>query len=302
MRLLWHQSTILTDVHPGAYVGFSADDSRQWRVSLGIQLVPGIILAVLILFFPESPRWLIDRGKSDNGLQELAKLHAHGDTNDAWVRADFEQIQESITVEHEHEAKSYRDLFTDKSSFRRLFLACSLQASVQMTGVSAIQYYSVAIYSKIGIAGDDTLKYQAISSVLALVAELCCMLLIDKTGRRWPLILGNAGNMITFIVATILLAKFPPGSGPDGGNDSAAWGFIAMTWLYNFSFSATCGPLSWIIPAEIFDTKTRAKGVSLATMTSFAFNTLIGQTTSVALNEKTGIGWKWYILFIVRVF
>lgn len=302
MRLLWHQSTILTDVHPGAYVGFSADDSRQWRVSLGIQLVPGIILAVLILFFPESPRWLIDRGKSDKGLQVLAKLHAHGDTNDAWVRAEFEQIQESITVEHEHEAKSYRDLFTDKSSFRRLFLACSLQASVQMTGVSAIQYYSVAIYSKIGIAGDDTLKYQAISSVLALVAELCCMLLIDKTGRRWPLILGNAGNMITFIVATILLAKFPPGSGPDGGNDSAAWGFIAMTWLYNFSFSATCGPLSWIIPAEIFDTKTRAKGVSLATMTSFAFNTLIGQTTSVALNEKTGIGWKWYILFIVRIF
>lgn len=249
--------------------------------------------------FPESPRWLLDKGKSDKGLQVLANLHAHGNTEDAWVRAEFEQIQESITVEHEHAAKSYLELFVDKSSFRRLFIACSLQASVQMTGVSAIQYYSVAIYSKIGIAGDDTLKYQAISSVLALVAELCCMLLIDRTGRRWPLILGNLGNMVTFIVATALLAKFPPGS--DGASGSAAWGFIAMTWLYNFSFSATCGPLSWIIPAEIFDTKTRAKGVSIATMTSFAFNTLIGQTTSVALNDKTGIGWRWYILFIVSV-
>ena len=69
-----------------------------------------------------------------------------------------------------------------------------------------------------------------------------------------------------------------------------------MTWLYNFSFSATCGPLSWIIPAEIFDTRTRSKGVSIATMTSFAFNTLIGQTTAKAIPT---IGWRWYLLFII---
>ena len=124
-----------------------------------------------------------------------------------------------------------------------------------------------------------------------------CMLFIDKTGRRWPLIIGNLGNMVTFIIATILLARFPPDG--ESSNRSAGWGFIAMTFIYNFSFSATCGPLSWIIPAEIFDTKTRALGVSIATMTSFAFNTMIGQTTSVALDDESGIGWRWYILFIV---
>ena len=281
----------------GSYVGFDPNDDRQWRVSLGIQVVPAGILAMLILLFPESPRWLIDHGKVEEGLKTLAKLHAHGDTSDPWVRAEFEQIQESITLEHEGSAKSYAELFRDRSSFRRLVLACGLQASIQMTGVSAIQYYSVAIYSKIGIEGDDTLKYQAISSVLALVAQFLCMLFIDRTGRRWPLIFGNLGNMVTFIIATILLAKFPPGT--DSSNGSAAWGFIAMTWLYNFCFSATCGPLSWIIPAEIFDLKTRSKGVSIATMTSFAFNTMIGQTTSVALDDESGIGWRWYILFIV---
>ncbi|CAM1508598.1 Fc.00g054460.m01.CDS01 [Cosmosporella sp. VM-42] len=281
----------------GAYIGFDDDDSRQWRLSLGIQIIPGGILALLILLFPESPRWLIDHGRVEQGLQTLAKLHAHGNTEDTWVRAEFDQIQESITIEHEASAKSYKELFTDRSCFRRLFLACALQASIQMTGVSAIQYYSVEIYEKIGIAGDDTLKYQAISSVIALVAQFLCILFIDHTGRRWPLIYGNLGNMVTFIIATILLAMFPPGS--DNSNGGAAWGFIAMTWLYNFSFSATCGPLSWIIPAEIFDTKTRSKGVSIATMTSFAFNTMIGQTTSVALDDKTGIGWRWYILFIV---
>ncbi|KAF1809100.1 general substrate transporter [Eremomyces bilateralis CBS 781.70] len=280
----------------GTYVGFGPTDDRQWRVSLALQVIPAAILALLILLFPESPRWLIDQGKVDQGFKVLAQLHSGGDTNDAWVRAEFDQIQESIAREHEAAAKSYLELFRDKSSFRRLFLACALQASVQMTGVSAIQYFSVKIYSQIGIEGDDSLKYQAISSVLALVAQFVCMMVIDRTGRRWPLIFGNLGNMVTFIIATILIAKFPPGS---SNNSAASWGFIVMTWLYNVSFSATCGPLSWIIPAEIFDMKTRSKGVSIATMTSFAFNTMIGQTTSVAMRDDGGIGYKWYYLFIV---
>jgi MFS family permease len=223
-------------------------------------------------------------------------LHAQGDVHDAWVQAEFSQIQASIAYDRENEARSYMELFTDRSCFRRLVLATSIQASIQMTGVSAIQYYSVEIYSNIGISSDDALQYQAISSVLALLAQICCMLTIDRTGRRWVLIIGNLANMVTFIIATALLAQYPPTE--DGGNAAAGWGFIAMTWLYNVSFSYACGPLSWIIPAEIFDTKTRSKGVSIATMVSFAFNTMIGQTTSVALGEN-GIGWRWYILFIV---
>jgi MFS family permease len=123
-----------------------------------------------------------------------------------------------------------------------------------------------------GIATTDTLKYQGISSIIALVAQFCTILFIDRTGRRWPLILGNLGNCLTFIIATIMLAVFPPGS---TNNRAAQWGFIVVTWIWNFSFSCTCGPLSWIIPAEVFDTRTRSKGVSIATMTSFAFNTMI---------------------------
>ena len=148
--------------------------------------------------------------------------------------------------------------------------------------------------AKIGITGEATLRYQAINSVIALIAQFLCILFIDHFGRRWPLILGNLGNMVTFIWGTILLAKFPPGS-PGGGN-GPQWGFILSTWVYNFSFSATCGPLSWIIPAEVFDTHTRSKGVSIATMTSFAFNTMIGQVTDVAMKN---VGYKYYYLFIV---
>ena len=94
-----------------------------------------------------------------------------------------------------------------------------------------------------GILALLIMLYQIYNSLIALFGQFCCMMLIDRLGRRGPLILGNLANMVTFIIATILLAQYPPET---NRNNSAAWGFIAMTWLYNFSFSSTCGPLSWV--------------------------------------------------------
>ena len=96
----------------GCYTNFT--NSAQWRVPLGVQNVPAVILASLIMFFPESPRWLIDHNRADEGLHNLAKLHSNGDVNDSWVRAEFAQIQETLSYEHEHEAKSYKELFVNK--------------------------------------------------------------------------------------------------------------------------------------------------------------------------------------------
>jgi MFS family permease len=222
------------------YTYIPASSSQQWRISLGIQIIPAGFLAALIMLFPESPRyvslsaplsfsafiltthclhctarafltrlpphrWLIDHGKPALGLQTLAQLHAHGNENDAWVRAEFEQIQDMITFEQEHEAKSYIELFTNRSSFRRLLLAVSIQASVQMTGVSAIQYYSPTIFAQIGIPGSETLKYQGISSIIAIIAQFCCILFIDYTGRRWAMIGGNLVSNSHIIGALIII-------------------------------------------------------------------------------------------------
>jgi hypothetical protein len=138
----------------------------------------------------------MDNGKPEEGLKTLARLHSNGNENDPWVQAEFDQIQASITHEHEHAAKSYLELFTDKSCFRRLLIACALQASVQMTGVSAIQYYSVKIYGQIGIDGANALKYQAINNIIGLLGEGACVVFIDRLGRRRPLISGNLFNMV----------------------------------------------------------------------------------------------------------
>ncbi|KAJ1299916.1 hypothetical protein OPQ81_005357 [Rhizoctonia solani] len=203
-----------------SYGTYAMKDSGAFRIPLGIQILPALILVSLILLFPESPRWLIGHGRQEQGLQTLAKLHAHGNVEDPFVRAEFAQIEEAIAYDAEHEAKSYAELFKSRSSFRRLLIACSCQAACQMTGVSAIQYYSVPIYGQVGISGQETLKYQAINNILALLAQASCVLFIDKVGRRWALIGGNLINSLMFTIATILIAVYGTTS------SSAGWGFI----------------------------------------------------------------------------
>jgi hypothetical protein len=70
------------------------------------------------------------------------------------------------------------------------------------------RYYSVQIFNQIGIKCDDALRYQAINTVIALLGEFCCMMFIDRFGRQWPLIIGNLGNMVTFIVCNFSNALF----------------------------------------------------------------------------------------------
>lgn len=147
------------------------DSADRSPIRVGIQNAPTVFLASLIWFFPESPRyvesalwkggklltdmahsWLMDKGKEDKALHTLARLHANGNTSDAFVQAEFEEIKLSVMHEHEYAAKSYLDLFRTKASFKRTLIGVALQASGQMTGVSAIQYFSPDIFAQIGVS------------------------------------------------------------------------------------------------------------------------------------------------------
>jgi len=183
--------------------------------------------------------------------------------------------------------------FSDKIS-PQIYRAILIFNFSTVTGVSAIQYFTPDIYKQINIGTTESLKYQAISNVLSVVAQLCTVLFIDKLGRRWPLIIGNFINCLCFIIVTATIAQFPNKS--ESVQNSLGWLFIVTNWFYQVSFSFTCGSLSWIIPAEVFDTKTRSKGISIGVMTSFAFNTMIGQITAPAIEN---ISWRYFLLFVI---
>ncbi|THZ20100.1 general substrate transporter [Aureobasidium pullulans] len=277
----------------GCYMTWThTGNSREWRIPLGCQLVPAIFLGGLIMFFPESPRWLCTHDRADEGLQVLAQLHAHGDTSDSYVLAEFELIKSQIVEERSQNGIGYFDLFRGWPNLRRTILVMAIQASCQMTGVSAIQYFSPQIFAQIGIPTSRSLLFQAVNAIIAFAGTTVCILTIDAVGRRPLQIFGHIFLCVTFVINAAIIKVFPTTS----NNTSAHWAFVVMTWLFNFVFFLTSGPLSWAIPAELFGTAMRLKGVSWGAMTSFAFNTMIGQVTPIAISS---IGWKFYLVFIV---
>lgn len=277
----------------GCYITWTGTgDSREWRVPLAIQIIPAIFLASFILFFPESPRWLCDHDKWEEGLQTLAKLHAHGDVDDPYVVAEYNLIKTQIAEEHSQKSKTYLDLFKGWPNLRRTILVMMIQASCQMTGISAIQYFSPQIFAQLGIPTATSLLFNAVNAIIAFLGTAVTIAVIDNIGRRPLEIYGAIIMSITYIINAALIKVFPG----DSSNQAAHWTFIALTWVFNFVFFVTSGPLSWAIPAELFGTALRTKGVSMGAMTSFAFNTMIGQVTPIAVST---IGWRFYVIFIV---
>lgn len=279
----------------GCYVSLKTD--AQYRLPLGLQMVPTFFLTIFIFMLPESPRWLVLKGKTELGLKTLAKLHSNGDIADAFVLSEFALIQADVDKEIANKAiPMWKLVFSNKSNFRRIFMAITLQFSVQMTGVSAVSYFTPEIYALLNIDTAKSLLLNACSGILNLfVAQTTCIYIVDKFGRRWPIIIAHALQGLCFIASAIILAKYPvTGYIPH----SAQIGYIACTWIFGVIF-AVPGTTSWIIPAEIFNIQIRAVGVSTAAASSFASNTMISQVTSIGLQN---LGYKFWFLFIVGNF
>ncbi len=183
----------------------------QWRFPLGLQIAPAVPLAFLIMLFPESPRWLMSKGREEEALRSLAQLHARGDTSDVFVRAELAEIKTQLAIE-KGTASGWSEIFNSSQNIRKVAIGVILQFSVQITGVSAVQYYAPTIFGAFGYSDSKVFLIQSINSTLALVGEAACVLFIDKLGRRWPLITCNAIAGACFAVATALQARYPAGS------------------------------------------------------------------------------------------
>jgi Sugar (and other) transporter len=121
--------------------------NARWRIPLGVQIVPAAALGFFIMFFPESPRtsptlshiigWLFDHGKPERAIKALAKLHAHGNEEDPIVLGQMDEIKETSAHEGRVAAKSWGQLFKNKSTFRRLVLGVTIQAATQVCPLRA---------------------------------------------------------------------------------------------------------------------------------------------------------------------
>lgn len=109
----------------------------------------------------------------------------------------------------------------------------AIQASCQMTGVSAIQYFSPQIFAQIGIPTSKSLLFQAVNAIIAFAGTTVCIMTIDRVGRRPLQICGHLFLCVTFVINAAIIKVFPTTS----DDTSAHWAFVVMTWLFNFGQS-----------------------------------------------------------------
>ncbi|KAF1841910.1 general substrate transporter [Cucurbitaria berberidis CBS 394.84] len=275
--------------------------TAAFRIPWGIQAVPGAILLVGLFFFPRSPRWLASKDRWEEALQVLAHLHGGGDMNHPKVLAEYKEIEDALRFEREVAETSFTALIKPRI-VKRVILGMSIQAWSQLCGMNVMMYYIIFIMRGAGIA--DELLTASIQYIINVVMTLPAILYLDKFGRRPALLIGSF-LMMTWLFTTGALQATYGHSNPNKADKDISWvvpkehsavskAIVACSYLFVASFATTWGPTSWTYPSEIFPAKVRAKAVSLATASNWAWNCILAFAVPPLL---WSINWKMYMIF-----
>ncbi len=141
--------------------GSFASGNAAWRIPLGIQCLPAVVLIIGLFWLPESPRWLLMQGRESEAQAVIMKLHEEESGDKTFAEREFNQMKQQIEYEQEVSIKSWTQLFSKPSNRRRLLLGVLLQVFLQTTGVNVVNYYQTQIFSQIGIQGRNVLWVSA---------------------------------------------------------------------------------------------------------------------------------------------
>ncbi|KAJ5457729.1 Major facilitator superfamily domaingeneral substrate transporter [Penicillium sp. IBT 31633x] len=276
-----------------------APTTKQWRIPIGFQLVPGGLMMIGMFFLTESPRWLAKENRLEEAIESLAYMRSEP-TDSPTVLAEMAEIK--AAVEHEVEATqglTWKEPFLPGNRVR--FLNCFLiMFWQQWTGTNSIGYYAPQLFQTVGVAGGNTSLFTTgIYGIVKVVATGIFLIIgIDKVGRRWSLIIGALWMCAMMMVLGGVLVSYPPN--PDGGGiSSASLAMIVMIYLYVIGYSASWGPIPWVYISEIFPTRLRAYGVGCGSATQWLFNFVVTKVTPAAISN---LGWRTFIMFGVFCF
>ena len=261
-------------------IGTMGFGDAEWRWKLGISALPAVLFLAMLFNIPESPRWLVKKGRTTEA-GDVLRLTGEENADQA-----LKEIVESIGAEN----VTSDALFTAKYRVP-IFLAVTIGMFNQLSGINAILYYLNSIFAYAGfskVSGD--LQSVAVGAT-NLLFTMIAMSVIDKLGRKTLLLVGSIGTCLSLAgVAAIFLTK--------RHQELLVWmliGFIAF-----FAFSQ--GAVIWVYLSEVFPNRVRAKGQSLGSFSHWIMNALISWTFPLMAASSGGYPFAFFSAMMVVQF
>lgn len=190
-----------------AYATSAYESSFQWRFPLAFQSFFAILLVLQTIGLPESPRWLIAHGRSEEAAPVIAAVLGKPD-DDMSVELTVLAVQKSMEEEHRGGPFRFQELFTwgRTQNLRRLILAISVQLGQQFSGATMINYYAPVIFqNSMNLSRQLSLLLGGAAMCTYLLGSILPLFLIDRYGRRVLFMVCSAGLSLCFTMVTVML-------------------------------------------------------------------------------------------------
>ncbi|MVX64326.1 sugar porter family MFS transporter [Clostridium chromiireducens] len=229
-----------------------------WRLVLGLGGIPALIYLLVLLPIPESPRWLVIKGRIEEARDVLEKISGTDEAN-----KEVQAIKNSLNF---NEKNSWSD-FKSPQIKKALKVGIILAVLQQLVGINVIIYYAPQVFLVAGAGanlGTVTISLIGISGTLGGV---CSMWLVDKLGRKKLLMIGSLGMAFMQVLVGISL------------HFNLNLGMLTSMFIiiYLFMFNVSMGPVVWVILGEIFPNKVRGRAMAIATFFMWVANWLVSQ-------------------------
>ncbi|KAG2418185.1 hypothetical protein HFD88_001286 [Aspergillus terreus] len=265
---------------------FADPNEAAWRFPLAFQIFFAAIILVFVMFLPESPRWLVLKGREDEAKEVLGALMGDG-TDPIFLQNEFIAIKATVL---EMAKGSFRDMFTmgEDRHFHRTVLAYVNQMFQQISGINLITYYiPVVLEEQLGMDLIVSRLISACNGTEYFIASWIAVFTIEIFGRRTLMLFGAAGMSISMIILAVTASIGTPG---------ANYACVVFLFVFNTFFAIGWLGMTWLYPAEIVPLKIRAPANALSTSSNWIFNFMVVMITPVAF---ANIHYQTYIIFAV---